>query len=115
MRSALDAAIHHDVDPIADGVDDLGELIERGPRAVELAAAVIGQHDAGAADLGGAPGVSNRHHALETEFAIPDLDHLGYVIPAHGRVHQLGEIARDRHGVPAHVDVRVELRHPEAL
>ena len=71
VRSALDAAVHDHVDPIADGIDDFGQLIERRARAVELPAAVVGQDDAGAADLGGALGVGHRHDALQAELAVP--------------------------------------------
>ena len=38
-------------EPSRDGVDDLGQLIERRARPVELPSAVIGQEDTGAADL----------------------------------------------------------------
>ena len=115
MRSALDAAVHHHVDPIADRIDDLGELIEWRARAVELPAAVIGQHDAGAADLGGALRVLHRHHALEAELAVPMPHHLRHVVPVHRRIEHLGEVAADRHRAAAHVDVLVELRQPEAF
>src|SRR5512146_2401105 len=44
VRSALNAAVHHHVEPIADGIDDFGELVERRTRAVELPSAMVRQH-----------------------------------------------------------------------
>ena len=115
MRSALDPSIHDHVDPIADGIHDFGQLVERGPRAVQLPAAMVGQHDAGAADLDCAFRVRHRHDALQAELAVPELDHFGHVVPVHGRVQHLGKIPADRHGPAAHVDVLVQLGQLEAL
>src|SRR6185437_15839189 len=54
--------------------------------------------------------VGERHDAFETELAIPELDHFGHVVPVHGSVKHLGEIASDRHRSAAHVDMLVQLR-----
>lgn len=51
MRAALRAAVHHHIDAVADGVEDVGQLLDGAARTLELAAAVVGQHDAGAADV----------------------------------------------------------------
>ena len=115
MGAALDSAVHDHVDPVADGIDDLRQLIERRARTVELPAAMVGQHDAGAADLDGAPGIRHRHDALQAELPVPQLHHFGDVVPVHGRVEHLGKVAADRHGAAAHVDVLVELRQLEAF
>lgn len=41
MGAALHAAIHHHVDPVADRIDDLGQLIEGAAEPSSLAPAVI--------------------------------------------------------------------------
>src|SRR5712672_1593344 len=115
MSTALDSAVHQNVDPVTDGIDDFSQLIEWCARAVQLPAAMIGYHDPGATDLGCALGVCYRHHALETKLAVPSAHHFGHVVPAHGRVEHIGEIATDRHGATAHVHVLVELRQLEAF
>ncbi len=115
VSAALHPAIHDHVDPVADGIDDLGELVEGAARAVELAPAVVRQHDAGAADRHRALGVLHRHHALEAELAAPVAHHLGHVVPGHARIEHLGEVAADREGAAIHGDVVLELRQPEAL
>ena len=60
MRAALDAAVDQHIDLVADGVDDLGQLIEGAARAVQLPAAMIGDDDAAAADVDGLLGVRER-------------------------------------------------------
>ena len=45
VRAAPNAAVEDHFHPVADRVDDLGELVERRAAAVELAAAVVGDHD----------------------------------------------------------------------
>ena len=41
--------------------------------------------------------------------------HLRHVVPIHGGVEHLGEVAANRQGAAAHVDVFVELGQSEAL
>ncbi len=71
MGAALDSAVHDHVDAITDRIDDLRQLIERGTRAVELPAAMVGQDDAGATDFNRALGVRHRHDALQAELSVP--------------------------------------------
>src|SRR5438477_5872874 len=113
MRSALEAAIHDYIDPISYGIHNLSQLIERCARAIELSPAMVGQYNAGAADLNRAFCICHRHDALEAELAIPEADHLSHIIPVHGRVQHLREITTDRHCAAAHLDVFVQLRQFE--
>src|SRR3546814_9941709 len=71
MRAAGDAAVADHLDPVADGIDDRGERVEGGDAAVELAPAVVRDHDRGRADVGGALGILDRDDALQTEGAVP--------------------------------------------
>src|SRR3954471_24791296 len=71
MGSALNPAVHDDVDLVADSIDDFRQLIERGARTVELPAAMIGQYDTSAADLNGAFGIGHRHDAFKAELSVP--------------------------------------------
>src|SRR6476660_7273311 len=101
MCATLDSAVHDHVDLVADGIHDFSQLIEPGARAVELPAAMVGQHDAGASDLDGAPGIGDRHDALQAELPVPLPHHFGDIVPIHGGVEHFGEIASDRHGAAA--------------
>ena len=58
---------------------------------------------------------ADRHDALQTELAVPQLNHFGDVVPVHGGVQHLGKIPADRQRPAAHVDVLVQLRQLEAL
>ena len=107
--------VHDHLDPVAGGVEHLGETVEGGAGAVELAAAVVRQDHRVAARVGRARGVVGVDHALEAELAVPGLDHLGEVVPVHRRVEHLGEVAADRGGRAAHVDMGVELGQGELL
>src|SRR3546814_7300367 len=71
MGAPLHAAIHDDVDLIADRVDDFRQLVKAAARAVKLTPAMVGHHDAGAADVDRPPGVLDGHDALETELTVP--------------------------------------------
>jgi len=42
VLAGADAAVEHDLHPLTDGVDDLGQHLDRGRRAVELPAAMVG-------------------------------------------------------------------------
>src|SRR4029453_5093109 len=50
VGAAGDAAIANHIYFVADSVDDLGELVKRAPRPVELTPAMIGHHDGGRTD-----------------------------------------------------------------
>src|SRR5690606_2402475 len=69
MRAARDAAVADYLDLVAHGVDDLGERVEGGNAAVELAPAMVRHHDRGGADVHGALGILDRDDALEAEGA----------------------------------------------
>ena len=67
VRAALDAAVHQNIDAIADSINDLSQLIERRPRAVELPATgpiglaprvLLFATEAGLCDLSANPPVS---------------------------------------------------------
>ena len=51
--------------------DDLGQQVERHRRPVELAAAVVGQHDAVDADVDDSARVLDGLHALDDDLARP--------------------------------------------
>src|SRR5690606_24267250 len=107
-------AIEDHFDPVPHGIDDLGELIERRPATVELAAAVVGDHDRVAADVGRAAGIGYRHHALEHELAAPIVAQLLGRLPVHRLVEHLAEIGLDRHrDVAAGGDVFLEVGQRE--
>src|SRR3546814_21073072 len=91
MGAPLHAAIHDDVDRIADRVDDFRQLVKAAARAVKLTPAMVGHHDAGAADVDRPPGVLDGHDALETELTVPMPDHFRDVVPIHFRIeHEIG-------------------------
>ena len=48
-----DAAVANHIYSVADSIDNLGELVKRAPRPVELTPAMIGHHDGGRADVHG--------------------------------------------------------------
>jgi hypothetical protein len=72
VHAGADAAVEHDLDLRADGVDDFRQHLDRGRRAVELAAAMVGDHDRLRAGLGGELGVLDVEDALEDQLARPD-------------------------------------------
>src|SRR5262249_9713986 len=76
---------------------------------------MVGDNDAGAADLGGAFSIGSGHDAFETELATPLPYHLSHIVPVHGWVKHLREITADRERAATHVDVFLELRQPESL
>src|SRR6516225_631665 len=76
---------------------------------------MVGDDDAGTADLGRAFRIRRGHDAFEAELAIPLPYHLSDIVPVHGRVEHLGEITTDRQRATAHVDVLVQLRQSEPL
>src|SRR6266404_2940791 len=76
---------------------------------------MVGDNDAGTADLGGAFRIGRGHDAFEAELAVPLPYHLSHIVPVHGWIKHLREIAADRERATAHVDVLVELGQPEPL
>src|SRR4029077_4925163 len=46
-----DAAVANHIDPVANSVDDLGELVKWAPRRVDPTAAQVGRHDSSRADV----------------------------------------------------------------
>jgi len=65
VRSAPDPAVHQDLDPIADGLCDLRERVQRGDRPVELPSAVVRDDDGVAAVVGREDGVLGGQDALD--------------------------------------------------
>ena len=57
--------------------------------------------------------IGDRHNTLQAEMTAPNADHFSYIVPVHGRVQHFGKVTSDRHGATAHVDVFIQLRHPE--
>src|ERR1700677_2281426 len=96
MSATGDTAVANHVDPVADSVDDLSELIEWAPRSIELTAAVIGYHDPSRADVHGAFCVRNAHDSLEAELLAPFLADIRGVLPVHRLVQHRAEIVPDR-------------------
>src|SRR5436190_23038266 len=83
VGDAGDAAIANHSYSVADSVDDLGELVKRAPRPVELPPSMIGHHDGGCADVHGTLCVRNTHDPLETELLAPFLAYIRGVLPVH--------------------------------
>src|ERR1700732_3346070 len=78
-----DATVANHIYSVADSIDDLGELVKRAPRPVELTPAMIGHHDGGRADVHGTLCVRNAHDALETELLAPFLADIRGILPVH--------------------------------
>src|SRR5580704_1768306 len=91
-----DSAVANHIDPVANGVDNLGELVKWAPRPVELTPAVIGHHDPSRADVHSTFSVRNAHDSLETKLLAPFLADLRGVSPAHRLVQHRAEIVPDR-------------------
>src|SRR6266852_4672413 len=80
---------------VTNSIDDLGKLVERAPRPVELSPAMIGHHDSGRADLHGTFCVRNAHDALEAELFAPFFANTLGVLPVHRLVEHRAEIVAD--------------------
>src|SRR5260370_34819703 len=116
MGAAGDASVANHVQPVANGIYDLGELVERSPRPVELASVMIGHHDSGGADVHSAPRVRNAHYPLETELSSPLFSDILGVLPIHRLVENRAEIRADRYrDVRAFCHVVFQLRQLELL
>src|SRR5262249_42165970 len=78
VGATANSAVANHIYPVADSIDDLGELIEWAPRPVELTSAVIGHHDSGRTNVQSTLCVRNTHDAFEAELFAPFLsDALG--------------------------------------
>src|SRR5271170_8213910 len=97
VAAAGDAAVANHIYSIADSIDDLGELVKRASRPVELTPAMIGHHDGGRADVHGTLCVRNAHDALEAELLSPFLADIRGVLPVHRLVEHRAEIVTDRY------------------
>src|SRR6516164_6097516 len=76
---------------------------------------MVGDDNASTTNVSGALGIGNGHDAFEAELAVPQAYHLSHIVPVHGRVEHLSEIAADRERATAHVDVLVKLWQLEPL
>src|SRR6516162_493811 len=76
---------------------------------------MVGDDDAGTADLGRAFRIGRGHDTFETELTVPLRYHVSHIVPVHRRVEHLREITTDRQRATAHVDVLVQLRQSEPL
>src|SRR5215471_669016 len=110
MRSALNSAVKKDIDLVADNVDDLGKLVKRAARSVELTPTVVGNHNSGAANIDGPLCVLWAHHALEAKLVAPVLDHVGDITPTHRRVEHICEVITNGCRAARHGNVVFQLR-----
>src|SRR5258708_6411888 len=116
MGATGDASVANHVQPVANGIYDLGELVERSPRPVELASAMIGHHDSGGADIHSTPRVRNAHYPLETELSSPLFSDILGVLPIHRLVEHRAEIRADRYrDVRTFCHIVFQLRQLELL
>src|SRR5262249_40849042 len=97
MGAAGNASVANDVQLVANGIYDLGELVERSPRSIKLASAMIGHHDSGGADVHRTPRVRNAHNPLETELSAPPFSDILRVSPIHRLVEHGAKIRADRY------------------
>ena len=65
------AAIHEDGDAAGDGLHDLGQRVEAGHGAVELAAAMVGQHHPVGPQVPGLQCVFHTEHAFDNQRSLP--------------------------------------------
>ena len=86
VRAAQDAAVDVDLGAVADRRDDRRQLLERGRRPVELAAAVVGDDDRVGAGVDDGARVVDRLDALDDDRAVPRLAQPGEVGDRDGRV-----------------------------
>ena len=96
VLTRANAAVEHDLDRGADGVDDPGQRGDRGHGAVELPAAVIGDDERRRAGLGRALGVLHVEQPLEHQRARPQVPDPFDVLPAQRRIELSGDPCRER-------------------
>ena len=83
VGATANSPVANHIYPVADSIDDLGELVEWAPRPVELTSAVIGQHDSGRTDVQSTLCVRNTHDAFEAELFTPFLSDTLGIFPVH--------------------------------
>ena len=98
MGAALDAALAYDINFVTHRVANLGKLIKRRARAIQLTPAMVGDHDPGAANIDSALRILDRHDAFQREFTIPLCAKLLCIFPRHGWVEHAREILANRNG-----------------
>jgi hypothetical protein len=81
VEAAANSAVDHDGRARTDRRDDRGQHIDRGGRAVEMAAAMIGHDDAVGAQRDGALGVGGMQDAFDHEGALPALAQARQLLP----------------------------------
>ena len=85
VLARTDAAIEQHLDLGADGFDNSRQHRDRRWRAVQLPAAVIGDHDRRRAGLGCGPGVLDVENALDDQLARPDAPDPFDILPVQRR------------------------------
>jgi hypothetical protein len=96
VGAARNASVANHVQPVAHGIDNLGELVERGPRPLKLASAMIGHNDSRGADVQSTPRVRNAHNPFETELSASLFSDILGILPVHRLVEHHTEILADR-------------------
>src|SRR3546814_10563764 len=82
MASPADAAVEDNLDPLANGIDDVGDKVDRGAAAVELAAAMVRQDHRRRARIGGAKRIVGTLQTLDRKRTAPISGNLGDALPA---------------------------------
>ena len=88
VRAVHDARVDHDRGVLADLAHHLREQVERDGRAVQLTAAVVGEHDAVYPEVDELLGVRDVLHALDDDLPRPDLPDDLEIFVADGRIHR---------------------------
>src|SRR5882724_10146273 len=73
VGAAPEAAVNYEGHAAADGRCDLGKYLDRGNTGVELPAAMVGEKDAVAAEIGRALCIRYAEHAFDQQFAWPEI------------------------------------------
>src|SRR6516225_6999629 len=94
VLAGADAAVEHHLDQVAHRLHHLRQRRDRGGRTVELASAVIGDHERAGAHLGGGPGILDVEDALEDELARPEAADPLDVLPTQCRIELTFSIPR---------------------
>src|SRR5690606_8628787 len=93
VAAATEAAIEEDLHSSLVDARHFRQRLQCGNRAIELTAAVVGQHHAVDAVLQRQAGIVRVDHALDDQLALPDVTQPGDVVPAQGRVEFRGQRA----------------------
>jgi hypothetical protein len=102
VGSTPNAAIYDEGQFFADGLGDLRQHIQCGHAVLQLPSAMIAQHDAVAAVIGGTLRIRDRQHPFDDELARPDPPQPAHILPGDPRREELGDpgAAANRAGVP---------------